>query len=289
MEMSDNSAPQQTSEIKSEPTPTSLPAQPANVTPNLDPEKTKALAEAVNSILRGIPFVGPYIVIIKLKWGWTGILLIIGGFLIAAVLFATGIYPEMAVADKYKKDNHPTEKREYELKLQQDILWDTLIRNARSRIWASGVALKRLNPQLISERVKEGVNAQIVYVDPCGETISKRQDDEKNPDAAGNIKSNLKTFDTYTKDLNETQRSSLQVKLTDAYPTMIVVIIDNDLYAYFCPYGAVCSGSPVLVFKGYQETASHPAAKFFEDHFRAIFTKAKRIDNYNKPCSLPLP
>jgi hypothetical protein len=287
--MSHSNDPLREGEADSGVTSSASPSPPPDVTPNVDPEKNKALADEINNILKGIPFIGPYIVIVKLKWGWTGILLLIGGFLIATVFVFTGLFPEVAVSDRYKNSSttSPAAGRDYELNLQQDVLWDAAIHNARTRIWASGVALRKLNPQLIAGKVKEGVTAQVVYVNPCGDTITKRQADENNPNASTNIKSNLKTFETYTKDFNQTQRNSLQVKLTDAYPTMVVVIIDDDLYAYFCPYGAVCSDSPVLVFKGYQEKKpKNVAAEFFEDHFMAISNRARAVTNYGEPCPL---
>ncbi len=58
-------------------TPTRSDSSGASV--NVDPKDKKELTDAVNNILRGIPFIGPYIVIIKLKWGWSGILLLLGG------------------------------------------------------------------------------------------------------------------------------------------------------------------------------------------------------------------
>ncbi|MDQ1524244.1 MAG: hypothetical protein QOE47_2168 [Pyrinomonadaceae bacterium] len=293
--MNDNNDPQQESEIKPTTAHTSPPPRPPGTAPDLDVEKKKAITDAVTQILNGIPFIGPYIVVVKLKWGWTGLVLSVGGFMLASLMVFTGLFPERAVSDKYKNSlpqqqqrlfDPTAESRDYELKLQQDVSWDAAIRNAKSRVWASGVALRKLNPQLIAEKVKEGIPAQIVYVNPCGKTIVSRQNDENNQNALENIKGNLRTFNTYTKDFNEIQKSLLQVKLTEAYPTMVVIIIDDDLYAYFCPYGAVCSNSPVLVFKGYHENKSvSDAAKFFEDHFLAISSRLKPITDFQDPCS----
>lgn len=259
-------------------------------TSDLDHEKKKALAEEVDKILRGIPLIGPYIVIVKLKWGWAGILLLIAGFMIATLLVFMGFFPASAVSQKYKDSVSNSADRGYELKAQHDIQWDAALRNAKIRIWASGVSLSKLNPQLIAEKVKEGVPVQMAYVNPCGDMIKKRMADENNPDAVGNIRININKFDTFTRDFSETQKDLLKVKLADSYPTMVVIIIDNDLYAYFCPYGTVCSNSPVLIFKDYYEQKPKTtAAKFFEDHFLAVSSKLKSITNYKDPCSSPTP
>jgi len=276
-------------------TPFATPPVPSENPPEVDHENKKALAKEINSILRGIPFIGPYIVIVKLKWGWAGILLLVIGFMIATLLVLTGFFPSSAVSDKYKQNASTSpnmsapETREYELKAQHDIMWDAAVKQAKSRIWASGVALSKLNPQLIAEKVKEGVTVQMAYLSPCGDMVKQRMDDENNPDAAVNIKGNLNKFDTFTRDFNVMQKDSLKVKLTNVYPTMVVIIIDNDLYAYFCPYGAVCSNSPVLVFKDYEKKPKSTAAKFFEDHFIAVCNKLKPISNYKDPCSAPSP
>jgi hypothetical protein len=289
--MGDDRAPSQTGEKRSDIPFATSPVQPSGTPPGVDHEKKKALAKEIDSILRGIPFIGPYIVIVKLKWGWAGILLLIIGFMIATLLVFTGFFPSSAVSEKYKQNTSTSpnvsapESREYELKAQQDILWDAAVKNAKSRIWASGIALSKLNPQLIAEKVKEGVPVQMAYLSPCGDVIKQRMDDENNPDAAVNIKANLNKFDTFTRDFNVMQKDSLKVKLTNVYPTMVVIIIDNDLYTYFCPYGAVCSNSPVLVFKDYEKKPKSTAAKFFEDHFIAVCNKLKPISNYKDPCS----
>ncbi|HEY8185057.1 MAG TPA: hypothetical protein VIF64_03250 [Pyrinomonadaceae bacterium] len=289
--MSDDRAPSQTGEKRSDIPFATSPVQPSDTPPGVDHEKKKALAKEIDSILRGIPFIGPYIVIVKLKWGWAGILLLIVGFMIATLLVFTGFFPSSAVSEKYKQNASTSpnvsapESRDYELKAQQDILWDAAVKNAKSRIWASGIALSKLNPQLIAEKVKEGVPVQMAYLSPCGDVIKQRMGDENNPDAAVNIKANLNKFDTFTRDFNVMQKDSLKVKLTNVYPTMVVIIIDNDLYTYFCPYGAVCSNSPVLVFKDYEKKPKSTAAKFFEDHFIAVCNNLKPISNYKDPCS----
>lgn len=290
--MSD-SDPKRTGEIKPDTPPAPSATPPASTTPE-DPEDERDLKKEVLNILRNIPLIGPYIVIIKLKWGWSGILLLIAGFLIATLLVFFGFFPASAVSDKYKTSasTGPDKQTvpEYELKTMQDVSWDAAVRNARTRIWASGVALSKLNPQLISERVKERVDVQLVYVNPCGATVQQRMTDEHNPNASSNILSNLKRFDAYTKDFNAAQQESLKVKLSDIYPTMVVVNIDSDIYAYFCPYGGECSNSPVLVFNGYnQKQPENAAAKFFEGHVLAVCDKGKRITNFKDPCSPPSP
>jgi hypothetical protein len=260
------------------------------ISADLGPEQKKALTDAINEILKGIPFIGPYIVIVKLRWGWSGILLLVGGFLAATTLAFTGLLPQFAISDTYKKEPGPTAlnadagTRDFELKLQQDVQWEAEIKNAKSRIWASGVAISKLNPRTVSEKVVQGVNAQIVYVDPCGDVVKQRQSDEQNEATTGRIMSNLESFYSSTKDLKDSQKRSLQVRLAEVYPTMVVIIIDNDLYAYFCPYRAVCTSSPVLFFRNYVDQNPASAAIFFEQHFKAVFEGGRLVPDFREPC-----
>jgi hypothetical protein len=291
--MSD-SDPKPTDQIRPDSTPAPPAATAAKPTLDSEPENEKDLRKEILNILRNIPFIGPYIVIIKLKWGWSGILLLIAGFSIATLLVFFGFFPSSAVSAKYKtslptgpdKNPNPPTVPEYELKAMAEVPWDTAVRNAKTRIWATGIALTKLNPQLISERVKERVDVQLAYVNPCGATVQQRMDDEHNPNASSNILGNLKRFDAYTKDFNAAQRESLKVKLSNVYPTMVVINIDSDIYAYFCPYGGECSNSPVLVFKNYKEKQPESAAaKFFEKQVEAVCDKGRRITNFKDPCS----
>jgi|SRR5882724_791240 len=278
--MSENKSPEQRS---GDPSAMPRPAQSGSSQRQLEAEKKRALAEAVNNILKGIPFIGPYIIIIKLKWGWGGILLFLGGFLVATLLIATGFFPDRAVSSTYKSNASQT--TDYELKAQDDIQWDAAVKNAKSKIKATGVALSKLDPKSVTDKVKEGVVVQLVYINPCGETVKKRQKDENNPHASMNITNAIRKFGDFIKDSNTSQSQSLQIKLTDTYPTMVVVIIDNDLYAYFCPYGADCSTSPVLVFKGYRgKTPMNPSAAFFEKAVNATFNQATLVTDYSNLC-----
>ena len=244
-------------------------------------EKKKALAEAVNNILKGIPFIGPYIVIIKLKWGWTGILLLFAGFLIAAILIGTGLYPERGISHRYGGTSN------YKLLPAEKVNWQEALSNAKTRICASGVALSKIDPKLVSDKVKAGVSVQLIYVNPCGAAVQERQADENNPHASANVTSAIQKLGDFTKDLSTAQKQGLHVMLSPAYPTMIVMIIDNDLYAYFCPYGAECSTSPVMVFSNYREK-SPETAMFFEKNFFALSNVAKQVSDLHKTCNAPV-
>jgi hypothetical protein len=277
-----NNKPRREGETNSGATPPHSTAPTSNATPDSDTEKKRARADTVNEILKGIPLIGPYLTMVKTEWGWTGLLLLMAGFLIAAALVFTGHFPEQAVSDVFKNRH-----KGYELKAQDEISWDAAIRNARNRILALGIALSKLDPKLIAGKVKEGVTAQVIYLNPCHDTIRQRQNDENNQDAVSRIKANLQAFGTHTKDFNPALKSSLQVKLTDIYPTMVVVIIDDDLYAYFCPHNAECTTSPVLVFKDFRgKTPPDVAAQFFESQFNNISNSDRTIplNSYEDPC-----
>ena len=89
----------------------------ASLSPEMDQEHTKAMAEAINNMLKSIPFIGPFIIVVKLKWGWTGILLLISGFFLALILVFTGLLPERVISDKYKT-NSQNSIGDYEIKLE---------------------------------------------------------------------------------------------------------------------------------------------------------------------------
>jgi hypothetical protein len=282
----------QREDTKSDSSPNSSATPPANVP--LDPDADRAIRIALRRVLKEIPYFGQYILIVESNWGCTGVLFMFVGFMIAAVLVFTGIYPPFAVGERLKTEvaisptptPSPPPAPDYELKLAKDLKLE--VENAKNRVWASGVALSKLDPRILTERLKAGVSVQVVYLDPCGEAIKKRQTDENNPSATNNVRTRLTGYDTFSKlyNLAESEKSSLQVRVLDVYPTMAVIIIDNDLYAYFCRFGDVCSASPALVFKDYtNKKPKDPAAEFFENHFNASFAKARRVTNFTEPCS----
>src|SRR5262249_8590972 len=153
------------------------------------------------------------------------------------------------------------EKSVYRVLPQKDVPWEAALGKAKTRICASGVALSKIDPRIVAEKIKAGVNVRLIYANPCGPAVQlkQRQTDEHNPDASSNVTSTMKRFGQYSKDLSTAQKQALNVMLTAAYPTMVVMIIDDDLYTYFCPYGAVCTTSPVLIFENYREKSPDTA------------------------------
>ena len=263
---------------------------------SVDPDdENQALRKALRDVLKEIPYFGKYILIVESNWGCTGVLFILAGFVMASGLVFTGFYPPFAVSPALKGNALPSALAApapaapvYELKVPGDVKLEAAVDGAQNRVWASGVALSKLDPRILVAKVKAGVSVRLVYADPCGEAVKKRQVDENNPSATRNIASRLTSLDNYLKqqNLSESQKSMLQVKLLDVYPTMAVIIIDDDLYAYFCRYGDVCSSSPVLVFTDYMnKKPKDAAAEFFESHFNAGFEKSRTVTNYAGPCN----
>lgn len=66
---------------------------------------------------------------------------------------------------------------------------------------------------------------------------------------------------------------SLKISLLEAYPTMNVLILDENLYVYFCFYGHRCDESPALTFEGYKKNES---AQYFESQLTAIERHAEK-------------
>jgi hypothetical protein len=278
----------------------SPPAEPVNVAPASGASRQE-IAETVNSILRGIPIFGPYVVLVKLKFGWSGILLSLSGFFLAVILIYIGLLPAAVVADKYKNSTTapaPNEGRDYELKSNPKAVLEDVVKNAKSSVQASGIALMSIDPGTVAEKIKSGVNVELVYTNPCGELICRRMKDENSMNAQGNVRRQLSRLnDYYSNKFDEGERGRLHVYLSDsAYPTMIVTIIDNrDLYAYFCPYADVCTASPMLVLKDYKDEKrpQNGDARFFEKHFNAVRGVSAPLDfkkyDFDKPCPCASP
>jgi hypothetical protein len=269
----------------------------------LDEEKVRqqAIAETIHNILRGIPIFGPYVVLVKLKFGWSGILLCLGGFLLAVVLVYLGLLPSRVVGDRYKAT--PTSASAsagdggYVLESNPRALLAEAVSNAQSSVDASGIALVAIDPGAVAGRVRAGVNVNLFYTDPCASVICNRMRDEGTENAQGNIHNQLARLNGLWRQFKETEKTKLHVNLVeDVYPTMIVAVIDNrDLYAYFCPHGDNCTASPVLVFRGYKEGKRPPndAALFFEKHLNSVRSKAKPLDfsryDFARSCPCPSP
>jgi hypothetical protein len=150
---------------------------------------------------------------------------------------------------------------------------------AKTNIKATGYYIKSIDPDLISSKISDSTkfSAKIVMVDPLApnKIICQRQRDED--DQPRNYQQILLKIREFRQKSENQFGERLKIGLIDVYPTMNVIIVDEDLYAYFYPYKAygVASdlgpSSPILKFSNYTKDER---AKFFSNHLDNIFNKA---------------
>ena len=153
--------------------------------------------------------------------------------------------------------------------------------NAKRTIRAAGFLVHAIDPDLINNKTKKwpDFNAELLVVDPLNtSTVCARERDEENYLTYEKLLLKLRGFRKNTQPL---LGNRLKLFVTDAYPTMSVVIIDDDLYAYFYPFRQVGTESPVLKFQNY---ASDSRATFFVDHINKLRDSARQLvgDDFQK-------
>jgi len=171
------------------------------------------------------------------------------------------------------------------------------LKDAKS-IKATGYVLHNITPDYIHGRIlnEPDFNAKLVMIDPLGKSICQREDDEGGQSNYNTLRSKIYDFWQKNSDQITARNPRLQVSTIDVYPTMNVIIInDNDLYVHFYSYKDLGTKSPILRFSNYK---SDTRAAFFENHLNNIFedkTKLRRLvtgqdfqryeeASHNNPC-----
>ena len=159
-----------------------------------------------------------------------------------------------------------------ELVTREDLI--TSLKGAEATILASGFALDMIDSDLINDKVRKypQFKAKIVLVNPLDtNVICMREQDEKNDRTYGKILLRIRSFHSNAKNL---LGNNLTLGVTNTYPTMSVIIVDNDMYTYFFPYNSYGTASPVLRFNNYLKDER---AKFFYHHYEEILKGAKQL------------
>lgn len=175
----------------------------------------------------------------------------------------------------------PPQDRTYEIKKYTDIPWDQLISGANYRVFATGTILTPFTIQRVKQLIEkirkaENFTAKLIMLKPNGSAVKARVVDEKTPLIPFNVAGKLLELrELITHELSPNDKNRLMVKCIDVYPTMAVIIIDDDLYTYSYPFGARATDSTVIIFRKF---ASDPQisnlAAFFERHFNSIAANA---------------
>ncbi len=148
--------------------------------------------------------------------------------------------------------------------------WDALIEEATHTFRASGFALVKIvemNSRRLLRKIKEldGFRAEVFLGDPFSPAAAMRARDENDnylaPQVIARVAIQVDDARAALGTLGKAER--LVLKHFPSYPTMAVVLIDNDLYAYFYPLGELGTDSPIIIISSYSE---HPLAQFFVEH-----------------------
>jgi hypothetical protein len=152
------------------------------------------------------------------------------------------------------------------------------VRAAKQRIVATSYVLSDIDADVIKAHHDSSPEfaAILVMVDPLGaggpnRVMCQRQRDEDGDNTTypnyGRVLNKLRDFYSpgKTKDLIG---GKLRIGLIDAYPTMAVLLVDDDLYVYFYPYTGA-SNSPVIKFQDYTRTRE-PRGDFFDDYLNKV-------------------
>jgi hypothetical protein len=158
------------------------------------------------------------------------------------------------------------------------------IEDAKVRIIATGYVVSDIDADLINRKPNNFV-LTLVMVDPLGEggpdsNICQRQSDEEDNNSQfedyDEIIKKLKQFHSPAK-TGALIGSRLKLGVVDLYPTMAVMMVDNDLYAYFYPYGQG-SDSPVIKFNDYWTAKEKDKrGEFFDQHLNKLTLYREKV------------
>lgn len=185
----------------------------------------------------------------------------------AAILLATGI--GAGVVKMLETNPHSTPP--FQARTREEL--KTAVWAAKNHIYAAGLVLSDIDADYINARYKQNhdFKAIVVMVDPLGagglnRVICQRQRDEDGDSTDysnyGRILNKLTEFHSKTGKL---LKDTLQIGVIDKYPTMAVLLVDDDLYVYCYPYHSADS-SPVIKFENYTH-GKDPRADFFVDNY----------------------
>ena len=212
---------------------------------------------------------------------------VVGGLLVVAI---TAITTVLITSYVYKPSNDIPKIRTVETVNIKDL--EQALGAAKEKVEATGYIVSKLTPDDISEKLSlhPKFTVSLVVVNPFSPVLCQRQrDEDRQPRNYQQILSKLREFRQKSKSMIG---GRLRLGVSDVYPTMTVIIVDDDLFAYFYPYKGLGTTSPVLKFTDY---VKDERAKFFETHLRNVFLNAKFLTsdadykryetaNLNDPC-----
>jgi len=152
------------------------------------------------------------------------------------------------------------------------------LRTAKKRVVAAGYVLSDIDADFIKAQHDRSPDfeATVVMVDPLGaggpnRVMCQRQRDEEGDNT---------TYSNYARVLNKLREfhspaktgpllgNKLKLGVIDLYPTMGVLLVDDDLYVYFYPYQGA-GNSPTIKFENYSRSKDL-RGEFFDDYLNKV-------------------
>jgi hypothetical protein len=174
---------------------------------------------------------------------------------------------------------------DYEIALLGDVHLDALATSANSRVRGAGAMLAAVGPDAMTRLIERALTndrfeVKLIMLKPNGRAAIERAQDEGTPRDSLKLMNllakKLVEFHNKIKDLPPKIRSNLTIKCIDAYPTIAVLIIDNDLYAWWYRYGSGERDKPVIILKNYETNPrTIKLSRFFLDHLDAVEAKSE--------------
>lgn len=155
------------------------------------------------------------------------------------------------------------------------INWDKLIGSTQRQVLAEGIVLQGIEVDALvrSLRRSDHLTVKVVLLDPEGHVVKEREADESPGPAHDNrawLIAKIKSFQAArTGPGSDLWKERFQLLVRDTYPTMAVIVVDDDLYAYFYPFRKRGTESPVFKFPHYRQL-NDPLAGSFEGHLLTL-------------------
>lgn len=170
----------------------------------------------------------------------------------------------------------------FEIKKYNEMPWAELISSATFRVTAVGISLTLVDEprlQILIEKIKKSkeFRVNLFMLKPDGKAVQERTKDEEPPPIPNVIDGKLTTFRKLIDQLGPDDKKRLTIKCYDVYPTVAVIVIDNNLYAYSYIHGHRAIDSPVMIFRDYENNLrTGDLAGYFIRHLDAIERKADK-------------
>lgn len=177
------------------------------------------------------------------------------------------------------------------------------IKGAESRVLAIGTKLTPFERPLV-EHLLDKINSKtsfevhLVLSNPNSDSLKQRIEDEQSRDLPeeqrkaraqteiSGVQVEIRRKFSWLGDVmarlnpDKKDKGLMTIKCSSAYPSIAVIVIDDDLYTYSYPHGENAAKSVVIAFRNYTHNPqTRHLAEFFERHLKSIVKGAAEIDS----------